>query len=366
MKRTIAAFLSATLLLSTFAGCSGAATTSSAATAASGAASTAATDGAASTAQVKSGVLNAGVTIYKFDDTFMSGARNAISAAAQGGNVKVDIVDSQGDSSIQSNKVDTFIAKNVNALAVNPPSPTDAPAIIDKVKAKNIPIVFFNNKLEDKDMQKWDQVYYVGAKAEESGIMQGDIMAKYWKAHPEADKNKDGKMDYVMITGLLGTYDVNMRTKYSIDEVTKAGIQTNCIASATAGWDRAKAQDQMASIISSKGDKIEAVFSNNDDMALGAIEALKAAGYFKGGKYIPVVGVDATAAGCKAIKDGTLLGSAFNNPKALGEATYKVLSVIANGNKPTKDNTGFDVTDGRYIWLGYKAITKDNVADAQQ
>jgi len=355
MKKTLAALISATLLLSTFAGCAGSTATSSAAAAAGSATSTVA----------QSGTLTAGITIYKFDDTFMSGVRNAITTVAQDGKLKIDIADSQGDSSVQSNRVDTFIAKNVSAMAVNPPSPTDAPAIIEKVKAKNIPIVFFNNKLDDKDMQKWDKVYYVGSKAEQSGTMQGEIMAKYWKAHPEADKNKDGKMDYVMITGLLGTYDVNMRTKYSVDEVTKEGIQTNCVASATAGWDRAKAQDQMASIIASKGDKVEAIFCNNDDMALGAIEALKAVGYFKGDKYIPIVGVDATAAGCKAITEGTLLGSAFNNPKTLGDATYKVLTTIANGEKPTKENTGYDVTDGKYIWLNYKAITKDNVADAQ-
>lgn len=363
MRRSLAAVLTTAILLGTLAGCStgatGSASSAAPASSAAEASSTAASSAAGSTG-AQAGSINVGVTIYKFDDTFMSLTRNAISQVAKGGDLAVDIVDSQGDSSIQANKVDTFLSKNVKALAINPPSPTDAPSIIDKCKAKNIPVVFFNNKLDDKDMQKYDKVYYVGAKAEQSGTIQGQIMAKYWKDHPEADKNKDGKMDYVMITGLLGTYDVTMRTKYSVDEVNKEGIKTNCLASATAGWDRAKAQDQMASIIASKGDKIEAVFCNNDDMALGAIEALKAAGYFKNGKYIPVVGVDATANGCKAIKEGTLLGSAFNDPQALGGATYKVLDAIAKGQQPTKDNTGFDVTGGKYIWLDYKAITKDN------
>lgn len=308
---------------------------------------------------------NVGVTIYKFDDTFMSLTRNAIKDFAQGGDLQVDIADSQGNSSVQANNVDIFMARGVKALAINPPSPTDAPAIIQKAKAKGIPVVFFNNKLSEKDMNRWDKVYYVGSRAEQSGTIQGKILADYWKAHPEMDKNKDGKLDYVMITGLLGTYDVTMRTKYSVDELTNQGIKSNCLASVTAGWDRGKAMDQMASVLSAQGDKIEAVIANNDDMALGAIEALKAAGYFKNGKYIPVVGVDATAAGCKAIQDGILLGSAFNNPKSLGEATFKVLASIAKGVKPTQENTGYQITDGKYIWLDYKAITKDNVDDAK-
>lgn len=306
----------------------------------------------------KAGNKTVGVTIYKFDDTFMTGARNAFSDAAKGTNIKLEIVDSQGDTSTQSNKVDTLITKKVNALAVNPINPTDASAIITKAKAANIPVVFFNNKLSDADMKKWNKVYYVGSKAEQSGIMQGKIMAKYWKAHPEADKNKDGVLDYVMLTGIPGGYDATMRTKYSIDELNKEGIKTKALASDTGMWDRAKAQDKMASFIASKGDSIEAVFANNDDMALGCIEALKAAGYFKDGKYMPVVGVDATAAGLQAIKDGTLLGTVLNDSKALGSDTFKIAKVLAEGKTPTKANTGLNITDGKYVWIDYKAITK--------
>lgn len=299
-----------------------------------------------------------GVTIYKFDDTFMTGARNALTAASKSSGMNVEMVDSQGDTSTQSNKVDTLITKKVNALAVNPINPTDASAIIDKAKAANIPIVFFNNKLSDSDMKKWDKVYYVGAKAEQSGIIQGKIMAKWWKAHKAADKNKDGVLEYVMITGIPGGYDATMRTKYSIDELNKEGIKTKCIATDTGMWDRSKAQDKMASFIASKGDKIEAVFANNDDMALGCIEALKASGYFKGGKYIPVVGVDATAAGLQAIKDGTLLGTVLNDSKALGADTFIIAKTLAEGKVPTKANTGLNITGGKYVWIDYKPITK--------
>lgn len=309
--------------------------------------------------------VTVGTTIYKFDDTFMTGVRNAMNTQATSDNVNADIVDSQNSTSTQNDKLDLFITKKVNALAINPVDPKASSTIISKAKAANIPIVFFNRVPSETDMQSWDKLYYVGAKPEQSGTIQGKIMAEYWKAHPEADKNHDGVLDYVMITGEPGNTDAIMRTKYSIDELTAQGIKSKQIATDTGMWDRVKAQDKMQSFLTSKGNQIEAVFANNDDMALGAIEALKAAGYFTGGKYIPVVGVDATAPGVKAIEDGTMLGTVLNDAKNQGITTLKLAEILAQGKTPTKENTGYNIADKKYVWIDYKKITKDNIGDAK-
>lgn len=359
-KKVIGLLLSTAMVASMVVGCGGSSSSETAATETK--TEVAKTDKAADV------TYTAGVTFYKFDDTFMTGARNALTAIAEGSNVSLEIADSQGDSSTQNDKVNSFITKGVNALAINLINPTDASAIVDKAKENDIPIVFFNNIPDETDMNKYDKVYHVGSRAEQSGIIQGTIVADYFKAHPEADKNGNGKIDYVMIQGLLGGYDATMRTKHSIEEIQNRGFEVNKIAEFNADWDRSKAQDQMASIIAAQGDQIEVVISNNDDMALGAIEALKAAGYLNSDEstYIPVVGVDASAAGCQAIKEGTLLGSAFNNPVALGESTFKLLQVAASGETPTQENTSLTIEDGKYVWLDYVAITADNVDEAGQ
>ena len=305
-----------------------------------------------------------GCAIYKFDDTFMTGVRKAIQSAAND-KADVDIVDSQNSQSTQNDKVDLFITKKVKALEVNPVDRTAASVIIDKAKQANIPVVFLNREPLAEDMKKWDKVYYVGAKAEQSGTMQGELIAKYFKAHPEADKNKDGVLQYVMLKGEPGHQDAELRTKYSIKAVTDAGIKVEKLAEDTAMWDRVKGQEKMAAFLAANGDKIEAVFANNDDMALGAIEALKAAGYFKGDKYVPVVGVDATAPGLQAIQDGTMLGTVLNDAKRQGDATFKLSYILAQGKTPSKDNTGYEITDNKYVWIDYKPITKDNIDDAK-
>jgi methyl-galactoside transport system substrate-binding protein len=305
-----------------------------------------------------------GCAIYKFDDTFMTGVRNAISDAAKD-SANVEIVDSQNAQATQNDKVDLFITKKVKSLEINPVDRTAAGVLIDKAKQANIPVVFFNREPLPEDMQKWDKVYYVGAKAEQSGTMQGQLIADYWKSHPEADKNKDGVLQYVMLKGEPGHQDAELRTKYSIQAVQAAGIKVEKLAEDTAMWDRVKGQEKMAAFLAANGNKIEAVFANNDDMALGAIEALKAAGYFKNNKYVPVVGVDATAPGIQAIQDGTMLGTVLNDAKNQGIATFKLSYVLSQGKTPSKDNTGYEITDGKYVWIDYKPITKDNINDAK-
>ncbi|WP_314590375.1 galactose ABC transporter substrate-binding protein [Paenibacillus terrigena] len=305
-----------------------------------------------------------GVAIYKFDDTFMSGVRNAIEANAKGV-AQVEIVDSQNSQPTQNDKVDLFITKNTKALIINPVDRTAAGVIIDKAQPKDIPVVFLNREPLPEDMKKWDKVYYVGAKAEESGTMSGQLIADYWKAHPEADKNKDGVLQYVMLKGEPGHQDAELRTKFSVQAIEDAGIKVEKLAEDTAMWDLVKGQEKMAAFLASKGDKIEAVLANNDDMALGAIEALKANGYFKDNKYMPVVGVDATAPALLALEQGTLLGTVLNDAKNQGKASVTLASVLAKGEKPTKENVGFDITDNQYIWISYKKITKDNMADAK-
>ncbi len=313
---------------------------------------------------VEGASVNIGCAIYKFDDTFMTGVRNAISAAAKEKGAGVDIVDSQNAQPTQNDKVDLFITKRVNALAINPVDRTAAGVIIDKAKRANIPVVFFNREPLPEDMKKWDKVYYVGAVAAESGTMSGQLLVDYWKANPAADKNKDGVMQYVMLKGEPGHQDAELRTKFSIKAIEDAGIKVQKLAEDTGMWDRVRGQEKMAAFLAANGDKIEAVLGNNDDMALGAIEALKAAGYFKGGKFMPVVGVDATAPALQALQDGTLLGTVLNDAKNQGKATLNLAYVLASGQAPTKANVGYTITDGKYIWVPYAKITKANMKDA--
>lgn len=298
-----------------------------------------------------------GVAIYKFEDTFMSGIRTSISTAAEG-KISVDIVDSQNSQPKQNDKVDLFISKKMKAMAVNPVERTSVGNIIEKAKAANIPVVFMNREPLADDLAKWDKAFFVGAKAEESGTMEGEILVEYWRANPSMDKNGDGILQYVMLKGEPGHQDAELRTKYSVLAIEEAGIRVQALGEDTAMFDRVKGQEKMAAFLAAYGDNIEAVIANNDDMALGAISALKEAGYFENGKFMPVVGVDATEPAMQALRDGTLLGTVLNDADNQGIATVELMRVLAAGETPSKENTGYEISDGKYVWIPYQKVTQ--------
>jgi methyl-galactoside transport system substrate-binding protein len=304
-----------------------------------------------------SGLPRIGVAIYRFDDTFMSYTRNAIEQNAAG-KASLEVVDSQNAQPMQNDQVDQFLSKKLNAIAINSVDRTAAAAIIDKAKIQNTPVVFFNREPLPEDMRKWNNVYYVGAKAEESGTMQGEIVADYFKANPTADRNGDGVIQYIMLKGEPGHQDAELRTEFSIKAITDAGFKVERLAEDTAMWQRPTAVEKMSAFYARFGDNIEVVLANNDDMALGVIEALRQEGYFSNGRFLPVVGVDATAPALQALEEGTLLGTVLNDAANQGKATFDIAYALAQGHDA--GSAGWPLVDSQYVWVPYQKVTLDN------
>ncbi len=305
-----------------------------------------------------------GGTLYRFDDTFISTVRDNVMArnAESGSAASINFADGQGQQATQNDSIDTFIAQGYDVLAVNMVDRTSAEVIIQKAQSANIPVVFFNREPLAEDMAAWENLYYVGAKAEESGRIQGEIIADYFAKNSNADKNGDGVVQYVMLTGEPGHQDALLRTEHSVAALEAAGYKTQKLAEDTGMWQRVNGQEKMAAWLAAHGDNIEVVFANNDDMALGAIEALKAAGYFEGDKYMPVVGVDATAPALDSIENGLLYASVLNDSKGQGYAIYDISLALGQGSDP-KATLSYDFVDGNYVWVPYVAVTQENFKD---
>lgn len=298
-----------------------------------------------------------GVTIYKYDDNFMSFVRQNIEKAADG---KAELImnDSQNDQAKQNDQVDAMIAKGVKALAINLVDPGAAPAIAEKAKAANIPVVFFNKEYPDgTDKIGYDKAWYVGTTSAESGVIQGELIAEGWKANASWDKNGDGKMQYVMLMGEPGHPDAEARTKFSVDTVVAAGIEVQELAKQTGMWDAAKGKELMETWLAAHGEKIEMVICNNDGMALGAVEALKASGYFEGDKFMPVVGVDAIPEALDLVEKGQMAGTVLNDAENQGKATLE-LAINAALGKDVLEGTSWVLDETKAVRVPYVAVTK--------
>jgi methyl-galactoside transport system substrate-binding protein len=220
--------------------------------------------------------------------------------------------------------------------------------------------VFNNREPLYEDLCQYDKAYYVGNDPKESGLMSGGLIARYAKEHPEADKNGDGMLQYVMLKGEPGHQDAELRTVYSVRALKDAGIRLEKLQESTAMWERAVAQEKTAGFIASFGDRIECVISNNDEMALGAIEALKAAGYFAGGRFIPVVGVDATGAALDALREGTLLGTVLNDAEGQGDAALTLALMLRSGE--SLDAFPYAIDRDAYVWIPSKVVTRETLS----
>jgi methyl-galactoside transport system substrate-binding protein len=297
-----------------------------------------------------------GVEIYRLDDTFITSMHEAMEDAAAG-QVELKVSDGQNDQSVQNEQICSHVADGVDVLAVNPVDPAASSIILEKAQTAGIPVVFFNCEPDAAEMPD-DGWYYVGAPAQQSGAIEGEMMAEYFEAHPEADRNGDGVIQYVLLEGQAGHQDAAIRSEYSVKTFKAAGFQVSMVASERANWQRSEARDIMTEWLAAY-DNIEAVFANDDDMALGAIDALKTAGYFSGGRFMPVVGVDASTQALEAMQQGTLLGTVFNDAINQGRAVVRLAQVLARGETPTSQNVGYPISNGRYIWIPYRKVTAD-------
>lgn len=305
-----------------------------------------------------------GVTIYRYDDNFMSFVRRNIESLISG-NAHLIMNDSQNNQAQQNDQVDVMLNREAKALAINLVDPQAAQTIIDKAKAKDIPVIFFNKEASPQAMASYDKTWYVGTKSEESGDMQGQVVVNTWRANPSWDKNGDGVIQYVLIKGEPGHPDAEARTSHVTKYITENGIRVQRLEELNANWDTARAKDIVDAWMQKHGDKIEFIFSNNDAMALGALQSIQALGYNQGdnNKFIPIVGVDAIPEVIEEIRKGSILGTVLQSPKDQAKAVVDMVLNVASG-KDVLDGTDYTLDDVKAVRVPYKAITKDNIEDA--
>lgn len=305
-----------------------------------------------------------GVALYQQDDTFISTIVQNLEQQAKeeeqaaDSKINLNIADGRGSQSVQNEQVDRFLSQGYDVICVNIVDRTAAAVIIDKARAAGVPIIFFNREPVEEDIMRWEHVYYVGSDAAQSGLLQGRIVLDAWRENRGAlDRNGDGVLQYVMLEGEPGHQDSLLRTENSIKILSKAGVPTEKLASDTANWQRGQGSARMLQWIGQFGGQIEAVFSNNDDMALGAIDACLDSGFQI--EDLPfVVGVDATPPSLKAVAEGTLRGTVRNDAAGQSKAMLELACALAAGGRPSAVN---GLIDGKYVRLEYKTVTPENL-----
>jgi ABC-type sugar transport system substrate-binding protein len=281
-----------------------------------------------------------GVSMALFDDNFLTVLRNGMQDYAKTlKGVTLQVEDAQNDVAKQQSQIQNFIAAGVDAIIVNPVD-TDATTAMSKIAAEaKIPLIYVNREPVNVDSLPEKQAF-VASNEVESGTLETK----------EVCRLLGGKGTAVIMMGELSNQAARMRTKDVHDVVATdecKGIKI--VEEQTANWQRTQGADLMTNWLSS-GLEFDAVISNNDEMAIGAIQALKAAG--KDMKKVVVAGVDATQDALAAMQAGDLDVTVFQDAAGQGKGALDAALKLVKGEKVDKK-----------VYIPFQLVTPANVKD---
>ncbi|CQD33247.1 sugar ABC transporter substrate-binding protein [Yersinia mollaretii] len=278
--------------------------------------------------------LKIGVSMAYFDDNFLTILRQAMqNKMKEEGNVSGQFEDAKGDIAQQIQQVENFVSQGVDAIILNPVDTQGVKPMIKLAEQAKIPLVFVNRRPE---ITLPAGMAYVGSDSELAGRLQMEELAKLM----------GGKGNVMILMGELSSEATRDRTR-GVEKVAAQYPNIHIIDKQTAKFFRKEAVDVTTDWILS-GQQIDAIASNNDEMAIGAILALKQAKK----KGVVIGGIDGTPDALEFIKKGDLSVSIFQDAKGQGEGAVDTAIKLASGQKVESS-----------VMIPYQLITKDNYQD---
>lgn len=278
-----------------------------------------------------------GVSMALFDDNFLTTLRNNIESTAKEQGVEVQIEDAKNEVGTQLNQIQNFVASGVKAIIVNPVDTDATVGMSEAAEKAKIPLIYVNRQPVNIDKLPDNQAFVASDEAV-SGTLQMQEVCKLMK----------GKGKIVVMMGELSNQAAVQRTKDIEDVIAKDGCKDiKIVEKQTAEWSRTKGNDLMTNWLSA-GTEFDAVVSNNDEMALGAIQALKAAG--RPMDKVIVAGIDATADALAAMKAGDLDVTVFQSAAGQGKGALEAAVKLAKG----------EAVDQK-VWIPFELVTPENM-----
>jgi inositol transport system substrate-binding protein len=279
-----------------------------------------------------------GVTLFSFDDLFLSVLRNSLEKSANESGFEVQMEDAKNEIGMQLNQIQNFIASGVDGIIVDTVDSDATQAMTDYAEEAGIPLVYVGRRPINVDFLPESQAF-VASNELESGTLQTE----------EVCRLLDGKGKVAVMMGTLGDNAAQQRTKDIHDVLeTPACSGLEIVVEQSADFMRTKGNDLMTNWLTA-GIEFDAVIANNDEMAIGAIQAMKAFGMDM--DKVVVAGIDATADALAAMQAGELDVTVFQNAAAQGRGAVETLQKLMNGEKVEQK-----------VWVPFELVTPANLA----
>jgi inositol transport system substrate-binding protein len=288
---------------------------------------------------------NIGVSMARFDDNFLTVLRNGlIEYAGTLDGVKVQVEDAGNDVAKQLDQINNFVASGVDAIIVNPVDTSATQAMSDAAAAGGIPMVYVNREPINVDSLPDNQAF-VASDERESGTLETKEVCRLFK---EAGKTE---ASVYVIMGQLSNQAAQQRTQdiHDVIDSGECGVTLNIIDKQTSNWIREEAQNLMTNWLST-GAEFDGVIANNDESAIGAIQAMKASGLDM--KNFVVGGVDATQDALQAMQAGDLDVTVFQDAAGQGQGSLDAALALARGEAVEQK-----------VYIPFQLVTPANIND---
>ena len=288
--------------------------------------------------------VTVGVSMALFDDNFLTVLRNGIQKYGDDNGITVQIEDAKNDVAKQLDQINNFVASGVDAIIVNPVDTSATQAMSDAAAKAKIPLVYVNRQPINLDTLPDNQAF-VASNEVDSGTLETKEICRLLKAAGKTEANA------YIIMGELSNQAAVQRTQDIHDVIggPDCGVKINIIDKQTSNWRRDEAQNLMTNWLST-GTAFDAVIANNDESAIGAIQAMKAGGIDM--KAVLVGGVDATQDALAAMQAGDLDVTVFQNAAAQGSGSVDAAVKLAKGEAVEQK-----------VWVPFELVTPANIAD---
>lgn len=293
----------------------------------------------------QSNKVNAAVLFYSEDTDYIKNLKNDLESIASDNtnNINFTFFDGKNDESMQMKQMQEVINSNFDLIALSLVDLSKCYEFINLAKSKNVPIVFFNREPDLNCIKSYGKSLFIGTNACEAGRKQAEMIKKMKDDGKIKDINLNGKVDYILMRGSLDSIEADERTRCVKEYMKSFGIDSNLLREDVCDWTKECAKTLTESMLYRYANSVEFIISNNDDMAIGMIEALQSVGINTGDSknYIPAIGVDGTNTALNMIKNGEMAGTVIQDHKSMADAIYKTGVNFVN-KRPPLENTNYE------------------------
>lgn len=277
---------------------------------------------------------------YRADDSYSADVSKNLKKieAENPEKVQFTFYDSKDSQALQNENIDKAIQEGTDLLLVNLVDIREGQTVINRIKENNLPVILYNREPFTLDpIRSYSKALFIGSNVRDCLLLQAQILIDEWNTNKKnIDRNNDGIMQYVRLTGGTEGEEKIFWWRSTVEIIERAGIKTEELAVRVANFDEELAKKEIESIFLRYENKIEAIISDDDTMAIGAIKALQQFGYNKDSatNIILVVGMDAEEEARQLIEEGLMTGSVIQSPSELSKALYSVGINMVNKRNP--------------------------------